>query len=101
MNTERWEYKIDCRQYGLLRFLIFGGIAVFFAVLAVDQLVPGENKYWYAALFFAVHAFITGVTAVRLAIRYFCFKISLGVHSRNVHNLSKILRSILHILFLQ
>ena len=78
MNTERWEYKIDCRQYGLLRFLIFGGIAVFFAVLAVDQLVPGENKYWYAALFFAVPAFITGVTAVRLAIRYFCFKIYVG-----------------------
>lgn len=78
MNTERWDYKIDGKQHGVMRILIVAGIMIFFGVLAVDQLVPGENKYWQLALLLASPAVISAGLTVRLVIRYFCFKIYVG-----------------------
>ena len=78
MNTEKWDYKIDGKRHGLLRILIMLGIMVFFSVLAVDQLLPGENKYWQMALAFGFPAVMSAFVAVKLLVGYYCFKIYVG-----------------------
>ena len=78
MNTERWDYKIDGKKHGLLRIFVMLGITVFFSVLAIDQLLPGDNKYWQMALAFGFPAVMSAIVVIRLLVRYLCFKIYMG-----------------------
>ena len=51
-KSEKWDYVITGKPYGITRMVIVGVIAAFFIVLTIDQLQPGPNKMLFIALAF-------------------------------------------------
>lgn len=77
-KSEKWDYVITGKPYGITRMVIAGVIAAFFIVLTIDQLQPGPNKMPFIALAFGGIATLMSVTFVRLIVRYFYYKICIG-----------------------
>lgn len=77
-KSEKWDYVITGKPYGITRMVIVGAIAAFFIVLTIDQLQPGPNKMLFIALAFGGIATLMSVTFVRLIVRYFYYKICIG-----------------------
>ena len=77
-KSEKWDYVITGKPYGITRMVIVGVIAAFFSVLTIDQLQPGPNKMLFIALAFGGIATLMSVTFVRLIVRYFYYKICIG-----------------------
>ena len=77
-KSEKWDYVITGKPYGITRMVIVGVIAAFFIVLTIDQLQPGPNKMLFIALAFGGIATLMSVTFVRLIVRYFYYKICIG-----------------------
>lgn len=77
-KSEKWDYVITGKPYGITRMVIVGVIAAFFIVLTIDQLQPGPNKVPFIALAFGGIAALMSVTFVRLIVRYFYYKICIG-----------------------
>lgn len=77
-NFEKWDYVISGKTNGLIRIIIFGVLAGFFAALTVDQIRPVPNKMLIVAVFFGLICTVLTVTLIRLINRYFCFKICIG-----------------------
>lgn len=42
-NFENWDYVVSGKTYGLIRIIVIGILAGFFAALTVDQLRPAPN----------------------------------------------------------
>ena len=77
-NFENWDYVVSGKTYGLIRIIVIGILAGFFAALTVDQLRPAPNKMLIVAIFFGLTCTVLTVTLIRLINRYFCFKICIG-----------------------
>ena len=61
MENENWEYKITGQKGSLPRIIFIGIIAVFMAVLAIDQFKPAENKSLPLAFYFYIYGNSTPV----------------------------------------
>ncbi len=72
------EYTIDGKTNGLAAMIICLALAVFFSVLAADQLQPQPNKYVAAAFGFGGIAVAFLALLIRLSIRYFYFQVRIG-----------------------
>lgn len=77
-NFENWDYVVSGKTYGLIRIIVIGILAGFFAALTVDQLRPAPNKMLIVAIFFGLICTVLTVTLIRLINRYFYFKICIG-----------------------
>lgn len=76
--NEKWDYKINDKQNGLIRLIIIFAITVFFIVLTVDQFFGKGNKSIIVAFFFAFVAVSSLYIFIRLALRFFFFKVYIG-----------------------
>ena len=75
MENENWEYKITGQKGSLPRIIFIGIIAVFMAVLAIDQFKSAENKSLPLALIFTFMAIVPLCLLVYIVNRTFFFKI--------------------------
>lgn len=78
MENENWEYKITGQKGSLPRIIFIGIIAVFMAVLAIDQFKPAENKSLPLAFIFTFMAIVPLCLLVYIVNRTFFFKILIG-----------------------
>ena len=78
MTSDKWDYIIDGKNNSFAGMFISAVIAVIFVVLTIDQLSGGQKKSVFLGAAFAFIAMPSLWIAVRLAIRYFCFKICIG-----------------------
>lgn len=76
--NEKWDYKINGKQNGLIRLIIIFAVTVFFIVLTVDQFFGKGNKSMIVALFFAAIAVSSLYIFIKLALRFFFFKVYIG-----------------------
>ena len=62
-KSEKWDYVITGKPYGITRMVIVGVIAAFFIVLTIDQLQPRlygtfPNLFHFLGIAYALHALI-------------------------------------------
>lgn len=76
--NEKWDYKIDGKQNGLIRLIIIFAVSVFFIVLTVDQFFGKGNKSMIVGFFFAAVAVSSLYIFIKLALRFFFFKVYIG-----------------------
>lgn len=75
---DRWDYKVTGKNGGLIRIILFFAVSAFFVILAADQLKGGQKKSIILGTFFCAIALSTLYLFVKLAIRYFFFKVYIG-----------------------
>lgn len=77
-NIEKWDYVVSGKPYGIMRIVIIGILAVFFAVLTIDQLKLTPNKMLIVAIFFGGICVTLTVTLIRLINRFFYYSVYIG-----------------------
>lgn len=77
MNDE-WDYKVSGKNNSLVILILTLVASAFFTALTVDQLVGKGNKLTIVAIFFATIAISSIYIFLKVALRYFFFKVYIG-----------------------
>lgn len=77
-NIEKWDYVVSGNSDSIMRIVIIGVLAAFFAVLTVDQLKPMPNKMLIVAIFFGCICSTLTAALIRLINRCFYYRIYIG-----------------------
>ncbi len=78
VDSDREEYQIDGRQYGIAVILISAVILIVFSLINIPMLLREvAADHWFGAFFFASGLLLTLSVVIKLIVRYFFYKVNI------------------------